>query len=146
VKVEPKTFFANERTLLQWISMAVVLLFAALALLSIDGGVETRAQGYEAFRATPERNRASGSSAGETPVRKSRTRAHFVAGALLAPVSVAFMAYALGTYLWRARRIQRREPGARYDDIVGPTVLVLVLVVVSAVAAFVAVDAGLERW
>ena len=34
VKVEPKTFFANERTLLQWLSMSVLLLFASLVRIS----------------------------------------------------------------------------------------------------------------
>ena len=57
-----------------------------------------------------------------------------------------FMAYALWTYLWRARRIARREPSARYDDVAGPTTLVVVLVIVSSMAAFVAVrDAFLAR-
>ena len=38
VKVEPKTFFANERTMLQWLSMSILILFMSLALLSLDGG------------------------------------------------------------------------------------------------------------
>ena len=78
----------------------------------------------------------------------SRVRASsaFESPAALAAVSVAFMAYALWTYLWRARRIARREPSARYDDVAGPTALVVVLVVVSSVAAVAAVaDAARAR-
>jgi len=56
------------------------------------------------------------------------------------------MAYALWTYLWRARRIARREPSARYDDIAGPTALVVVLVIVSSVAAAVAVADAARRF
>ena len=138
VKVEPKTFFANERTLLQWLSMSVLLLFAALALLSNAGGVVGTHAGPDASRTMPTsfapndaNRRASGAS--------QKKNASFLGGAALAPVSIAFMAYALWTYLWRARRIARREPSARYDDIAGPTALVVVLVVVSSVAAAVAV-------
>ena len=138
VKVEPKTFFANERTLLQWLSMSVLLLFAALALLSNAGGVVGTHAGPDASRTMPAsfapndaNRRASGAS--------HKNNASFLGGAALAPVSIAFMAYALWTYLWRARRIARREPSARYDDIAGPTALVVVLVVVSSVAAAVAV-------
>ena len=90
---------------------------------------------------TPGAAEDAGTGTFQTAARQKRTRAAFVGGAVLAPVSVAFMGYALWTYLWRARRIARREPSARYDDIVGPTVLVLVLVIVSAVAVFVAIDA-----
>lgn len=38
-RVEPKTFFANERTLLSWLSISVLLMFTALALLG--GGSST---------------------------------------------------------------------------------------------------------
>eukprot|EP00164_Ancoracysta_twista_P003826 GFYU01005133.1.p1 GENE.GFYU01005133.1~~GFYU01005133.1.p1 ORF type:complete len:1146 (-),score=237.64 GFYU01005133.1:88-3525(-) len=35
-KIEPKTFFANERTLLQWLSTAVMIMVAALALTNFN--------------------------------------------------------------------------------------------------------------
>ena len=44
------------------------------------------------------------------------------------------MAYALLTYLWRSRRIARREPSARYDDTWGPAALTGALVIVSVAA------------
>lgn len=37
-RVEPKTFFAAERTFLSWINIAVLLMFAALSLASTGGG------------------------------------------------------------------------------------------------------------
>jgi hypothetical protein len=54
------------------------------------------------------------------------------------------MAYALWTYLWRASRIARREPSARYDDRWGPVALVATLIVASVAA--VAVAATSRRW
>jgi uncharacterized membrane protein YidH (DUF202 family) len=143
VKVEPKTFFANERTLLQWLSMSVLLLFAALALLSDAGGPDVGTAGT-ASRTTPaslapnDANRDA-ESIGASGASGASRNASFLGGAALAPVSIAFMAYALWTYLWRARRIARREPSARYDDVAGPTTLVVVLVIVSSIAAVVAV-------
>ena len=154
VKVEPKTFFANERTLLQWLSMSVLLLFAALALLS-GAAIGTATVPAFAATTTPRDDRASMapggvvsgvSSAGAAEEKHDKKNAACLGGAALAAVSVAFMAYALWTYLWRARRIARREPSARYDDVAGPTTLVVVLVIVSSIAAFVAVrDAFLAR-
>ena len=159
VKVEPKTFFANERTLLQWLSMSALLLFAALALLNnAHGSLGTAATAETSFsRTTPasfapnDANRNAGSVArasGASGVSNGVVshNASFLGGAALAPVSIAFMAYALWTYLWRARRIARREPSARYDDIAGPTALVVVLVIVSSVAAAVAVADAARRF
>ena len=135
VKVEPKTFFANERTMLQWLSMSILILFMSLALLSLDGG------GYRGT-ADPVIGAAS-SSLGTpvgTPVGTPRAAvASGVCGAILAPVAVAFMAYSLWMYLWRARRIARREPSARYDDRWGPVVLVVMLMGISCAAVVLAV-------
>jgi len=145
VKVEPKTFFANERTMLQWLSMSILILFMSLALLSLDGG------GYARGAAEPVIGDGGGgggigaasSSLGTpvgTPVGTPRAAvASGVCGAILAPVAVAFMAYSLWMYLWRARRIARREPSARYDDRWGPVVLVVMLMGISCAAVVLAV-------
>ena len=159
VKVEPKTFFANERTLLQWLSMSVLLLFAALALLNNASGslgTAATAETNVLSRTTPasfapndairETRNAGASGASGVSSGVVSHNASFLGGAALAPVSIAFMAYALWTYLWRARRIARREPSARYDDIAGPTALVVVLVIVSSVAAAVAVADAARRF
>ena len=109
IKVEPKTFFANERTMLQWLNMATLILFTSLALTSYNDPL------------TRNKTLADG----------SLDYSSQLAGAVLAPVAIVFIVYALYTYLWRARRIARREPSARYDDRFGPTVLVLLLLVVT---------------
>ena len=118
VKVEPKTFFANERTLLQWLSMSILLLFLALGLLAIESS------GSNAIPFGGSNARASATTLG-SPF------AGAICGIIIAPISILFV---------RAKRIARREPSTRYDDVFGPVALVviLVLVAVSAVALSVA--------
>ena len=197
VKIEPKTFFANERTLLQWLSMSVLILFMSLALLSLEGA--RRNDPDVVFAATSSRSSVlssddpstaatttssssssinrdsildaevnsrggvggtgyatgilSGGSGGSgggtvmtgpfdvTPLVRYNRFASAVCGAILAPVAVIFMIYALITYLWRSRRIARREPSARYDDVWGPFALVTMLVVISTAAVILAISA-----
>lgn len=47
-------------------------------------------------------------------------------GLLLLPVSIAFCAYALYTYMFRASLIRRKMPGP-YEDKFGPIVLAVLL-------------------
>ena len=126
IKVEPKTFFANERTLLQWLSMSILLLFLALGLLSID-------------RQSSALPLASGSAASLSSIGNPFAGA--ICGVILAPISILFMLYALWTFIVRARRIARREPSARYDDMYGPVALVFLLVVIAVVAVSVSSSA-----
>ncbi|KAJ2166407.1 hypothetical protein IW143_002587 [Coemansia sp. RSA 520] len=91
VRVEPKVFFANERTFLSWLNFAIVLGSLALGLLNF------------------------GDSTGK------------IAGAAFTVIAMFVMIYALMLFQWRADRIRRRESGP-YDDRVGPTILVVVLI------------------
>jgi uncharacterized membrane protein YidH (DUF202 family) len=181
IKVEPKTFFANERTLLQWLSMSILLLFMSLALLSLDTAparASTPQFGILARETSPDANDtrvapflvaaadsgppdpdpnpnanavADSAAAATAPslvgaydasalARYNRV-ASGVCGAVLAPMAIAFMVYALSTYVWRSRRIARREPSARYDDVWGPVALTCALVTVSAAAVALAIAA-----
>ena len=183
IKVEPKTFFANERTLLQWLSMSILLLFMSLALLSLDAAParastpqftilaretspdanDTRVAPFLVAGADsgppnpnpnpdPNANAVADSAAAATApslvgaydasalARYNRV-ASGVCGAVLAPMAIAFMVYALTTYVWRSRRIARREPSARYDDVWGPVALTCALVTVSAAAVALAIAA-----
>lgn len=122
VKVEPKTFFANERTLLQWLSMSILLLFLALGLMAVDfGGGDGGAVPF-----------ADASNASYT--MRGHSFAGAVCGMIIAPIAILFMLYALWTYMVRAWRIARREPSTRYDDVFGPVALVAILVVVATTA------------
>lgn len=125
VKVEPKTFFANERTLLQWLSMSILLLFLALGLLSMERGAA----------AVIPSTAPTGTSFSTLPSA--------ICGLILAPISILFMLYALWTYIIRARRIARREPSARYDDMYGPVALVALLVII-AIATVTLTSASID--
>jgi uncharacterized membrane protein YidH (DUF202 family) len=93
IKVEPKVFFANERTFLAWLHTSVTLASIAIAIIAFSA------------------NSGSDSSfAGQ------------VYGLTLLPVSILFIVYALRQYTRRAGMIRRREPGP-YEDVVGPVVL-----------------------
>ncbi len=89
VRVEPKVFFANERTFLSWLHFSIFL-----------GGIATALVGL-----------------GDRPAK--------ISGYVFAGVSVLFAFYALYLYQWRARKIRQRDPGP-YDDLFGPTMLVIV--------------------
>ncbi len=78
IKIEPKTFFANERTMLQWLNMATLILFTSLALTAYNDPVTHN-------KRTPEGNLDYSSQ---------------IAGAVLAPVAVVFIVYARA---WRQR-------------------------------------------
>lgn len=58
-----------------------------------------------------------------------------LSGAIIAPVALLFMVYALYKYRQRNRMILRRE-SIRYDDQKGP-ILLVVLLVVAMVTAYV---------
>lgn len=61
-----------------------------------------------------------------------------IAGAIIAPVGIIFMLYALWIYKARTQNILRRQ-AVRYDDQCGPTVLTIVLVIVMLAAYALAV-------
>jgi len=92
IKVEPKVFFANERTFLAWLHCAVLLAGASIAIMSF---AETDLAGQ-------------------------------LYGVILLPISIAFMTYAMSQYARRSSMIRRRAPGP-YEDITGPTVLGIIL-------------------
>jgi uncharacterized membrane protein YidH (DUF202 family) len=72
IKIEPKTFFANERTMLQWLNMATLILFTSLALISYNDPLA--------------RNKVLDN--GKLDYSSQ------IAGAVLAPVAVVFIVYA----------------------------------------------------
>ena len=96
VKIEPKVFFANERTFLAWMHLSVVLAGASIAILAF---------------AQDDSN----------PVSQ-------LYGVVLLPVAIAFIVYSMYQYTRRARMIRHRHPGP-YEDVVGPTVLGVMLMV-----------------
>lgn len=80
-RIEPKTFLANERTFLNWLSMSVTLGSVASALVSF--GKTTHSQ------------------AGALQIMSS----------VLIITAITFCTYAMYTFFWRRRKIRRKEEG-----------------------------------
>ncbi|KXZ45148.1 hypothetical protein GPECTOR_58g597 [Gonium pectorale] len=104
MRIEPKTFFANERTFLSWLHMAVTLGSVSAALLGFAAGSEAEDGG-------------SG-TAGEAV---SRHLVELIALILL-PLGVAMCGYALYVFVWRATNIAKKR-AVHFDDRVGPLCL-----------------------
>ncbi|KAL0033845.1 hypothetical protein WJX77_007403 [Trebouxia sp. C0004] len=103
LRVEPKSYFANERTFLSWMHMAITMggITTALASFSVESENEAK------------------SSPGSGPVTKRTTQAIVL---MLLPISIGIIAYALFTFYWRSRCMQRKQMGF-FNDVIGPVVL-----------------------
>eukprot|EP01041_Mallomonas_annulata_P011239 gene11239-23500_t len=93
-KVEPKLVFANERTYMSWLSMAVILSASSMGILAFTKETGGRAELF---------------------------------ALMILPIALAFIVYAVTTYLWRMEKIRLRE-SERWDDPYGPVILTLVVI------------------
>jgi len=110
MKIEPKVFLANERTLMNWLSMAITLGSISAALLGFSN-----------------KNEVDASSSG-------RQGAHLI-GMLLLPTAIVFCFYALATFYTRGKNLHMRE--GEFHDEVGPFVLGVVLIIALSTIFFV---------
>ncbi|GFR44876.1 hypothetical protein Agub_g6219 [Astrephomene gubernaculifera] len=116
MRVEPKSYFANERTFLSWMGMAITL-----------GGVSSALVGF------------SGSSEDATENLISQ-RTIDVVTCIYSPLSVLIMCYALFTFEWRSKFMRTKQIGF-FDDKVGPiTVAVLVLLTLVTIFTVALID------
>ncbi|KAK9826784.1 hypothetical protein WJX81_000272 [Elliptochloris bilobata] len=118
LRIEPKTFFANERTFLSWVSMAITI-----------GGVTTALVGFQS---------EGGGGHESGPIMPGTTDLITI---LLTPVAIAMVIYALFCFYWRSVFLRKKQMGF-YNDYVGPAVLCgLVMLVLSVimVVAFIEV-------
>ena len=137
-RVEPNTFFANERTLIAWLQVAVLVLLLATSLLDgslVGGGGGAKKKG------------GGGGGAGDGSPRRCAShvcRAVTVSGAIIAPAACLLIVYAF--FVFRARARALRDPSraaARFDAVGGPAALIAlaacggVATVVAAFASFV---------
>lgn len=96
---QPKTFFANERTFLSWLHMAVTMGSISAALL-----------GFAANSKDPAAPRVSRDMVGLIAI-------------ILLPIAIIMAGYSLLLFIWRANEL-RTESGTRFiDDRRGPLVL-----------------------
>ena len=121
MRIEPKTFFANERTFLSWLHMSVTIGSIAAALLSFVGG-----------------SGAGGDpSAGGEAAKGLSAHLVTVIALLLLPVAIAMNGYAIFVFVWRSQMIAKKRP-SQFDDRVGP--LGLCAAVVTALTAIAIVS------
>ncbi|KAG2429574.1 hypothetical protein HXX76_010809 [Chlamydomonas incerta] len=120
MRIEPKTFFANERTFLAWLHMAVTLGSVSAALLGFAAGTDDDSE-----------------STGGAAI--SRHLVELIALILL-PLGVAMCGYALYVFMWRATNIAKKR-AVHFDDRVGPLALCgAVVVALTAITLLSLVD------
>ncbi|KAL6766846.1 VTC1 [Auxenochlorella protothecoides x Auxenochlorella symbiontica] len=113
LRIEPKTYFANERTFLAWLSMATTL-----------GTVATAIAGFSV-----EDGDASGRKSSISP------RTVELISMLLLPISVGMIAYALFIFYSRSENIRKKRIGF-FDEKVGPlSVAIIVMISLTLILA-----------
>ena len=97
MRIEPKTYFANERTFLSWLHMAVTLgSIGGFKFIMDNKGCPER-QKWEQY-----------------------------GGIVMLVVAIIFIMYALRLYMWRSKMIRERRMGP-FDDRFGPFALSFIL-------------------
>lgn len=122
VKIEPKVFFANERTFLSWLHFTVVLGGLAVGLLNFGDKVRTLYLSYPPLRLlTPFIGRSERSvlQCSLSSVSSCYFWGLSKGSYEIVCEAVGVMLYALFTYHWRASAI-RRGGRQQYDDRIGP--------------------------
>jgi uncharacterized membrane protein YidH (DUF202 family) len=120
MRLEPKTFLANERTFLSWLHMSVTLGSIAAALLSFAGTAPSPSPDPSA-----------------PPQRPLSAHLVEVIALILLPLAIAMCCYAVFVFWWRGAMISRKRPG-HFDDRLGP--LGLCCAVVLALSAIFVVS------
>ncbi|KAK9865381.1 hypothetical protein WJX84_009820 [Apatococcus fuscideae] len=101
LRIEPKSYFANERTFLAWLHMAVTM-----------GGLATALAGYQFT--TPNAEGTSQSSISE--------RTSQVISLTLLPTAIVMVAYASFAFYFRSKNLRTKQMGFYFDSL-GPTIL-----------------------
>ncbi|KIY98487.1 vacuolar transport chaperone-like protein [Monoraphidium neglectum] len=117
MRVEPKSFFANERTFLSWCSMATTM-----------GGVSSAMVGLTFSRS------------GGTEGRVISARTVDMVSAVYVPLAILMVAYALFMYNSRSSFMRKKQVGF-FDDTVGPiTLAVITLITLVAITVMAFID------
>ncbi|KAH7618884.1 putative Vacuolar transporter chaperone 1 [Nannochloris sp. 'desiccata'] len=117
LRIEPKTYLANERTFLSWLSMAVTL-----------GSVGTAIAGFAV---------EDEDSPGQHKGGISQSTVQLMTLTML-PISICMIAYALFTFYWRSEFIRKKQIGF-FDDKIGPVTVALVVEVALLIIMFSAI-------
>jgi len=137
IKVEPKVFFANERTFLAWMHISIILAGASIAILAFSGSSENPGSQLYGVVMLPVAIAFIIYSMYQCECTSLRNRAVCYRGKKL--ISSHFLT-SIGRFVARSQDVRRaymirnKHPGP-YDDTVGPTVLGIMLML-SIVAQF----------
>lgn len=103
LRIEPKTYFANERTFLSWLSMATTMgsIGTAIAGFAVEDDKAITKHGIQ--KGTVE-----------------------LMALLMIPISLLMIGYALFTFYWRSEFIRKKQIGF-FDDKVGPVAVALIV-------------------
>lgn len=115
LRIEPKSFFANERTYLGWLSMATTV-----------GGVSTALAGY-----TSTVEKSSGR-------RSISQRTSQLITLLMLPLAMLMIVYAMLTYFYRSKYMQQKRMGF-YQDWYGPAIVAGVIMLSLIAILFLAI-------
>lgn len=116
MRVEPKSYFANERTYLSWMGMAITL-----------GGVSSALVGFA-------------NTSEDTTEHLISKRTIDIITCIYSPLAILMMCYALFTYEWRSKFMRTKQIGF-FDDKIGPvTVAVLVLLTLLTIFTIAIID------
>ncbi|EGS19097.1 uncharacterized protein CTHT_0057210 [Thermochaetoides thermophila DSM 1495] len=110
VRVEPKVYFAAERTFLGWLEYSIYISTIAVTLLNFGS------------RAKDE------TSSSSISVSLSHRKVSFIAAAAFTVLAILSLMYAVVVYLYRSQAIRERRV-ARYYDKWGPSALCFALLV-----------------
>eukprot|EP01025_Chloroclados_australasicus_P051731 TRINITY_DN6030_c0_g1_i1.p1 TRINITY_DN6030_c0_g1~~TRINITY_DN6030_c0_g1_i1.p1 ORF type:complete len:160 (-),score=9.47 TRINITY_DN6030_c0_g1_i1:254-709(-) len=119
LRIEPKSYFANERTYLSWISMAILL-----------GGVSTFLVGFS----SP--SQSEDSEAGGVGSISQKTSD--LVTLFYVPLSLCMVGYSFLTFIMRQRYMEKKELGFYYDT-TGPVVLAIMIMITLVVITIVAI-------
>lgn len=152
---DPKVFFANERTFIQWLSAGMMMVSVGIALMELTRANLVAQRLSEAVHQTQQAQQEDGFNGvagvdvhGELPETadtdvsapsssaSNGTADDYLAGILICSLAVIVMLYGLVTYVRRIQKINRRDTTG-YDDPYGPPMLVLA--VIFAIVVYVSI-------
>jgi len=133
-RADPKIYFANERTFIQWLSAGLMMTSIGIATIEFKAA-QLRPPLYAQAEAV---DPVTGQSL--APIQMyTGTVQDYLGGILICSLSLCIIMYGLGVYLIRLRKLKRCDSSG-YDDKYGP--IVLVAAVVASLCVYISVHIG----
>ena len=138
-RTDPKVFFANERTFIQWLSAGMMMTSIGIAMIEFRA-----AQLRPPLIATAsEVDPVTGATLEPITSAYAGTITDYMGGILVCSLALMIILYGLGVYLWRMRKLKRKDMTG-YDDKFGPPVLVFAVVISVIIYITVHVNSSID--